>query len=70
MLIALITLQDSEMKKKPQKKAIKPMISYWQLRPIYKDSQTHQTDKKISEVMDEEKDLLVGSTRKANYLVL
>lgn len=46
------------------------MLSYWQLRPIYKDLQTHKMDSKTSKVINEEKNLLVGSIKKANHLEL
>lgn len=70
MLAAPVTLRDSRVKKRPQKKATKPVVSHRQLRPIYEDLQTHETDDETSEVMDEEEDLPVGPTREANHSVL
>lgn len=70
MLAAPVTLRDSGVKKRPQKKATKQVVSHRQLRPIYEDPQTHETDDKTSEAMDEEEDLPVGPIREANHPVL
>lgn len=70
MLAASVTLRDSGVKKRPQKKATKPVVSLRQLRPIYEDPQTHEIDDETSEVMDEEEDLPVGPIREANHPVL
>lgn len=45
------------------------MVSHRQLRPIYKDPQTHKTDDETCEVIDEEEDLPVRPISKANHLV-
>lgn len=69
-LAAPVMLQDDGIKKKSQKKGTKLIVSYQQLRPIYKASQIHKVNDKILKVMDEEKNLLVGSIREANHSVL
>ncbi len=70
MLAAPVTLQDSGIKKRPQKKATKQIASQRKLRPIYKDLPIHKTDDKTSDAVEEEDDLPIGLIREANHLVL
>ncbi len=70
MLTAPVILQDSGIKKRPQKKATKQIASDRQLRSIYEDPQIHKTDDETSEAMDEENDLPVGPIREPNHPVL
>lgn len=58
MLAAPVPLQDSGGDKRIQKKAIKQVVSQWQLRPIYEDPQAHESNNILSEAMDELEDIL------------
>lgn len=58
MLAAPVPLRDSGVKKRLQKKAIKQVVSQWQLRPIYEDPQAHKSNDILSEAMDESEDIL------------
>ena len=58
MLAAPVPLRDSGVEKRLQKKAIKQVVSQWQLRPIYEDPQAHKSNDILSEAMDESEDIL------------
>lgn len=45
------------MKKRPQKKATKQVVSLRQLRPIYEDPQNYETNNETTEVMDNDEEL-------------
>lgn len=47
MLAAPVSFRDSGVEKRLQKKAIKQVVSQWQLRPIYEDPQAHESNNTI-----------------------
>ncbi len=67
MLAAPVTLQNSGMKKRSQKKAVKPVAIQQHLRPVYEDLQIQGTDDETPEVMDEDDDQPVKPIRETDY---
>lgn len=70
MLAAPVTLQNSGVKKRSQKKAVKPVAIQQRLRPVYEDPQIQRTDDETPRIMNEDEDQLVRPIRETNYPAL
>lgn len=69
MIAIPVILQNSKVKKKPQK-IIKIVVSQQLLRTIFKNHQFYKTDNEIFKVINEDKNHFIKPINTANYLIL